>query len=176
MKLSLLTAALLLAGTSLVYAHCGKCPGDAAKADGKADAKATCPAAGACALKPGDAATPAKAAEEKHAYGTVDTNALKALLKAKTPLLLLDARSGKWDDGQRLPGAKALSPDASDADIGTALPDKGALVVTYCSNLKCPASKMLAERLVKLGYTNVMKYPDGIAAWLADGNAVDKAK
>ena len=106
---------------------------------------------------------------------SIDAKGLKALLDTKAPMVLLDARSGKYDDGQRIPGAKQMNPDATDADIAKAAPSKDALIVAYCTSLKCPASKMLAENLVKLGYKNVIKYPGGIEEWVKLGNPVEKA-
>ena len=124
-----------------------------------------------CAPKPAEDA----AKTEQHAYGILDSAALKALVTAKTPMVLVDARTPKWDDGRRIPGALYVPADSDDAAIAKALPDKNALIVAYCTNLQCPASKMLAEKLVKSGYKNVMKYPDGLEGWIAAGNAVTEA-
>ena len=96
------------------------------------------------------------------------------MIQAKVALKIFDARSGKYDDGQRIPGAQQLSPDADEAVIAKAIPGKDELVVTYCAGVKCPASKALADRLKKLGYSNVIEYPQGIAGWLEAGKAVDK--
>ncbi len=125
---------------------------------------------GAC----GSVKTEVKADAKDHvaSYGTVDTSGLKKLVDVKTPLVLVDARSGKWDDGKRIPGAIAVAPDASAETIAEALPDKDQLIVTYCSNLKCPASKVLSESLIKLGYKNVLKYPEGIQGWIEAGQPV----
>lgn len=129
-----------------------------------------CCGGGTCALEKQAGTAAAK-------EGSIGTAALKTLLDAKAPSAVLDARSGKYDDGRRIPGARQLSPDAEEAVITQALPDKKALIVTYCAGLKCPASKMLADRLKKLGYSNVLEYPEGIAGWAEAGNAVEqKAK
>ena len=55
------------------------------------------------------------------------------------------------------------------------IPTKDTLVVTYCSNLKCPASAQLASALRKQGYSNILEYPVGIEGWVAAGNEVEKA-
>ena len=107
-------------------------------------------------------------------YGTIDPAALKSMLDAQAKVVLVDARSAKWDDGKRIPGAISLTSDASEADIATALPNKDAAIVTYCSSEKCPASATLAERLTALGYGNVVKYPQGIEAWINAGNVVSE--
>jgi rhodanese-related sulfurtransferase len=107
--------------------------------------------------------------------GVITTDALRALIRAKSAMTLLDARSGKYDDGNRIPGAKALAPDASEVLVKSTLPDKQMLVITYCVNPKCPASHELTKRLRQLGYTNVLEYYEGIEAWMAAGNPVEKA-
>jgi rhodanese-related sulfurtransferase len=127
-----------------------------------------------CMAAPAPPATPA-AAPVAH-YGEIDTAALAAMVMAKTPMVILDARSGKYDDGRRLPGAKQLAPDATPAEVAKAIPAKDTLVVVYCSNLKCPASKHLAEQLLKLGHSNVLKYPQGIEEWVATGHPVENPK
>jgi rhodanese-related sulfurtransferase len=105
---------------------------------------------------------------------TINTAGLKALLDADAKLTLLDARSGKYDDGRRIPGAKQLTGEATAEQAAAAVSDKNGLVVTYCSNPKCPASARLAKRLKELGYTNVIEYPAGIAGWTDAGNPVNK--
>ena len=90
--------------------------------------------------------------------------------------VILDARSGKWDDGKRIPGAKSLSSSASEADISKMLPDKKQAIVTYCANTKCPASKMLATKLIGMGYTNVSEYAPGIKGWVEAGKPIEMAK
>lgn len=135
---------------------------------GKAAGDATCPS-GACGLKAapmGDGNATVAGAKQ----AVLNTAALSALLRAKTPVTILDARAGKWDDGKRIPGAKTVNASSSADEIAAAAPDKAALVVTYCSNLQCPASGKLAEKLRTLGYSNVMEYPEGIAGWIAGGN------
>jgi len=111
--------------------------------------------------------------EMKHEIAVINTAGLKALIDAKTSFVLIDARSGKWDDGKRIPGAKTLDASASDEKIAEMLPDKSALIVTYCGGLKCPASNQLAERLAKMGYSNVIEYPEGIAGWMDKGHKVE---
>jgi len=102
----------------------------------------------------------------------INTSALKALIQSGVKLTLVDARVGKFDDGRRIPNALNLGPDAKDSDIASALTAKDALIVSYCANLKCPASRRLAARLATLGYTHVLEYPQGIEGWASEGNLV----
>lgn len=105
----------------------------------------------------------------------LDLNEFTKVVDNKSAVIL-DARSGKWDDGRRVPGAKSLSSSSSEAEINKMLPDKKQAVVTYCSNTKCPASKMLATKLIGMGYTNVSEYAPGIKGWVEAGKPIEMAK
>jgi len=111
----------------------------------------------------------------KKEFKTVSSDELRNIVKNKSSLIF-DARTGKYDTGERIPGAKTLSADSSADEVVKAIPDKNASIVTYCANLQCPASNNLANHLKKLGYTNIMEYPEGIEGWIKDGNKVDKVK
>jgi len=91
-------------------------------------------------------------------------------------MVIFDARSGKYDDGRRIPGAKSLSAESTAEEVAKLIPAKGALVVTYCTNTHCPASSMLAAHLRKLGYANVVEYPYGIEGWAAADMKVEMQK
>ena len=106
----------------------------------------------------------------------INTPALKALVDSGVSLTLVDARTGKYDDGRRIPNALNLGPDAKDEEIAGMLKAKDALIVSYCANLKCPASRELAKKLTAMGYTHVLEYPQGIEGWSKAGNPVTQAK
>lgn len=107
---------------------------------------------------------------------TVNTLGLKTLINSGVPLTILDARSGKYDDGKRIAGALSLNAESKAEEIAKVLPKKDALIVTYCSNLKCPASNALYNHLKSLGYTNLIEYPEGIQGWIEAGNPVKAVK
>ncbi len=111
-----------------------------------------------------------------HGYDVIDTTGLKKLLSSDQKVTIVDARSGKWDDGRRIGNAQQLAANASADEIAKALPNKDAKIVAYCTSTKCPASATLAHKLVDLGYKNVVKYPAGVDGWQAAGNAVNNTK
>ena len=94
--------------------------------------------------------------------GHIDTNGLAMLISSGVPLVILDARSSKWDDGKRISSAKTLTAEATPEQASKAIPSKQSLVVVYCSNTECGASSRLAQRLSELGYSNILKYEGGI--------------
>ncbi|MEW6712041.1 MAG: rhodanese-like domain-containing protein, partial [Candidatus Riflebacteria bacterium] len=73
-------------------------------------------------------------------------------------------------------GALSLNAESKPEEIAKVLPKKEALIVAYCSNLQCPASKMLYKHLKSLGYTNVLKYPEGLQGWKDAGYPIKPAK
>ncbi|HMP76291.1 MAG TPA: rhodanese-like domain-containing protein [Kiritimatiellia bacterium] len=124
----------------------------------------------ACAVDKAACGTEAKI--DKVKVGKIDTAALNQKIQSGAAFTLIDARTAKWDDGRRLPGAISMSAESTDEQIVAALPDKAASIVTYCSNEKCPASDTLAARLIGLGYENVVKYPQGLDGWAESGHGV----
>jgi rhodanese-related sulfurtransferase len=163
---------------------CGPAAGAAAVKPAPTCAKSTCGKAKACASKcgkkakgcPAGCTKPCCAPKEASEAAVIDTHTLQALLAAGTKVTVLDARSGKWDDGRRVPGATALAAGSTAEQAAAVIPSKDSLVVTYCSNLQCPASGMLAANLKTLGYKNILEYSAGIEGWAKHGNPVEQAK
>ncbi len=106
----------------------------------------------------------------------INTTVLENLLESNLPMVLLDARSGKWDDKTRIPGAQSLNDKSTKDEVEKMIKTKDTLVITYCANLKCLASKNLYIHLKKLGYKNVMEYPFGMECWLESGNDIEMAE
>jgi len=111
----------------------------------------------------------------KEGFIIISTEELEAIVADKSAVIL-DARSGKYDDGRRVPGALSLNDKSTASEISKVVKTKDQKVVTYCANPKCPASARLAKHLKKLGYTNVVEYPLGIQGWAAAGKKIEQAK
>ncbi len=110
-------------------------------------------------------------------YREIQTEALSKLVRSANPsLMIVDARTIQMDDGRRIPGAKTIPVNATIENITANLPDKEAMIVVYCTNAECPASSLLAGRLVRMGYKNVWKYAGGIDEWEAKGQKIEKGK
>jgi rhodanese-related sulfurtransferase len=139
-----------------------------------------CPVTGACSTTaPKKACGPGckkPCCAGKGEIAEINTSGLKALLDSGAKVYVLDARSGKYDDGRRIPGAESLSAKATEKEAKKAVRSKDALVVTYCAGLKCPASAMLAKRLKEFGYKNVIEYRHGIQGWTDAGHPVTAVK
>lgn len=72
-----------------------------------------------------------------------------------------------------LPGAINIPHTDVDELAPALLPDRGAAIVTYCSNTACQNSSIVQAQLVAMGYTNVRKYAEGKQDWQEAGLALE---
>src|SRR5210317_473029 len=115
-KLSIVSvlAFALMNVSALACGTCAPCKAKKAEAAKEADAKKAC--CGKCGGDKAKAHSHAKGEAHSHAKA-IDTKTMAAKVKEGKAVIILDARSGKWDDGKRIPGAKQLAPDADDKTI-----------------------------------------------------------
>ena len=89
----------------------------------------------------------------------------KALMDSESGYIIIDARTQEEYDQGHIPRA-ILIPEYEIADRAEKeLPDKNQLILVYCRSGR--RSKIAAEELVKLGYTNVKEF-GGIIDWEYD--------
>jgi rhodanese-related sulfurtransferase len=86
---------------------------------------------------------------------------------------VVDALPGSYFAQAHLPGAVNLFVEEAAERAAEVLPDRGAAIVTYCSNVSCPNSEGVARTLTRLGYTNVRKYREGIQDWVEAGLPIE---
>ena len=95
-------------------------------------------------------------------YDQISGAEAKALMDSESGYIIIDARTQEEYDEGHIPGA-ILIPEYEIADRATnELPDKDQLILVYCRSGR--RSKIAAEELVKLGYTNVKEF-GGIIDW-----------
>lgn len=86
----------------------------------------------------------------------------KALMDSQTNYIIIDARTqSEYDDGH-IPGAILIPEYEIKERAKNELPDKNQLILVYCRSGR--RSKIAAEALVQLGYTNVKEF-GGIIDW-----------
>ena len=95
-------------------------------------------------------------------YEQISGAEAKALMDSESGYIIIDARTQEEYDQGHIPGA-ILIPEYEIADRAEKeLPDKDQLILVYCRSGR--RSKIAAEELVKLGYTNVREF-GGIIDW-----------
>ena len=95
-------------------------------------------------------------------YEQINGAEAKALIDRESGYIIIDARTQSEYDEGHIPGA-ILIPEYEIAQRAeNELPDKNQLILVYCRSGR--RSKIAAEELVKLGYTNVKEF-GGIIDW-----------
>ena len=90
---------------------------------------------------------------------------IKKLMDEKQPYTLIDARPKRVTDKGVIPTALAISDTEFDKNVDKLPADKASLVIYYCGGLECVLSDQSADKARKLGYTNVVTYPEGYPEW-----------
>ena len=99
---------------------------------------------------------------------------LRELVDANAAIVVETLPASYFEDAH-IPGAINIPHTEVRALAPGMLPDKDALIVTYCANLPCPNSRVAAQVLAKLGYTNVREYAEGKDDWRAAGLPLEQA-
>ncbi len=102
----------------------------------------------------------------------INTYALKSLIDLTVAPMLVNAKTGRYDDCRPILVVIKLRPETKDAGLQSVLESKDAMIALYCPNPLCPASRQLAERLTTLGYTHVLEYPQGVGKCSGESNMV----
>jgi rhodanese-related sulfurtransferase len=123
-------------------------------------------------MYPATIAEPEKLAATRPAV--IGTEALGVLVRAGVPMVILDARGGQGD--ARVRGAHVVPAKPDEKTVAALVPNKDALIVTYCGGPKCPLSVNLAAHLRGFGYRNVLEYREGIEGWVAAGLPVEGSR
>ena len=90
---------------------------------------------------------------------------IKKLMDEKQPYTLIDARPKRVTDKGVIPTALAISDTDFDKNLDKLPADKASLLIYYCGGLECVLSDSSADKARKLGYTNVVTYPEGYPEW-----------
>ena len=98
-------------------------------------------------------------------YRQITMQEAAQLMKTEQNYILLDVRSDMEYSAGHIPGAVLLPNETIGSDPIPQLPDQNQLIMVYCRSGN--RSKQAAEKLVRLGYTNVVEI-GGIHSWEGD--------
>ena len=108
-------------------------------------------------------------------FRRINREEIQTYLKTRTPMILVEALPEKYYRDGHLPGAIHLPHDQVRVLAVERLPDKSAFIVVYCANEPCQNSRIAAQTLDAMGYTNVGEYVEGKQDWIEAGLAVEKS-
>ena len=96
------------------------------------------------------------------AYMNITTEEAKQIMDTAEGFIILDVRTQEEYDEGHIPGAILIPNTEIEARAEEMLTDKDQLILVYCRSGR--RSKLAAEILVELGYTNIREF-GGIIDW-----------
>ena len=96
------------------------------------------------------------------AYVNITAEETKEIMDTEEGYIILDVRTQEEYDEGHIPGAIVISHEEIEEKAEGMLPDKNQLLLVYCRSGR--RSKIAAEALVELGYTNIKEF-GGIIDW-----------
>ena len=115
--------------------------------------------------KPSDSSDGEGEEKQKGTYRQISAGEAASLMKTETGYIILDVRRADEFEEGNIPGAINIPNETIGAEEISALPDKAQLILVYCRSGR--RSKEAAEKLVKLGYTNIVEF-GGILDWTGE--------
>ena len=104
----------------------------------------------------------AKENDQEAAYMNITAEEAKQIMDSEDGYIILDARTQEEYDQGHIPGAIVISHEEIMEKAEDVLTDKDQLILVYCRSGR--RSKIAAEALVELGYTNIREF-GGIIDW-----------
>ena len=95
-------------------------------------------------------------------YMNITAEEAKQIIDTEEGYIILDTRTHEEYDEGHIPGAIVIPHDEIKEKAEQLLPDKNQLLLVYCRSGR--RSKLAAEALVELGYTNIKEF-GGIIDW-----------
>ena len=107
----------------------------------------------------------------KKTYRPITREEAVTMLEEETGYTILDVRTAQEYSEKHIPGAINIANESIGTEDIPELPDKDQLILVYCRSGN--RSKQASEKLVKLGYTNIVEI-GGINSWPGETVAGDK--
>ena len=99
---------------------------------------------------------------QTNTYRQINMDEAVTMMAQETGYIILDVRRADEFAEGHIPGAINVANESIGTDEIPELPDKKQLIMVYCRSGR--RSKEAAEKLVKLGYTNIVEF-GGILDW-----------
>lgn len=121
-------------------------------------------------------------AVEEGGYPLVSTEELKSWLDNKEDLILIDTMPAQHYKSKRIPTALNaelpvaygdVTPEQREAFVSLLGNDKNKKIVIYCGFVGCERSHVGALIAKEEGFTNVVRHPGGIIAWIDAGYDIE---
>lgn len=98
-------------------------------------------------------------------YRQISMEEAVTMMEEETGYIILDVRTAQEYSEKHIPGAINIANESIGTEDIPELPDKEQLILVYCRSGN--RSKQASEKLVKLGYTNIVEF-GGINDWTGE--------
>ena len=105
------------------------------------------------------------AQSEESTYRQVNAEEAAAMMEEESDYIILDVRTSEEYREKHIPGAINIPNETIGTEDIPELPDMEQLILVYCRSGN--RSKQASEKLVKLGYTNIVEF-GGINDWTGE--------
>ena len=105
------------------------------------------------------------AQSEESTYRQVNAEEAATMMEEESGYIILDVRTAQEYSEKHIPGAINIPNETIGTEDIPELPDKEHLILVYCRSGN--RSKQASEKLVKLGYTNIVEF-GGINDWTGE--------
>ena len=100
--------------------------------------------------------------DQEAVYVNITAEEAKRIMDTEVGYIILDVRTQEEYDQGHIPGAIVISHEEIEEKAEQVLTDKEQLILVYCRSGR--RSKIAAEALAELGYTNIKEF-GGIIDW-----------
>ena len=107
----------------------------------------------------------------ENTYRQITMEEAVTMMEEETGYTILDVRTAQEYSEKHIPGAINIANESIGTEDIPELPDTDQLILVYCRSGN--RSKQASEKLVKLGYTNIVEI-GGINSWPGETVAGDK--
>ena len=105
------------------------------------------------------------AQSEESTYRQINAEEAAAIMEEESSYIILDVRTAQEYSEKHIPRAINIPNETIGTEDIPELPDKEQLILVYCRSGN--RSKQASEKLVKLGYTNIVEF-GGINDWTGE--------
>ena len=105
------------------------------------------------------------AQSEESTYRQINAEEAATMMEEESSYIILDVRTAQEYSEKHITGAINIPNEAIGTEDIPELPDKEQLILVYCRSGN--RSKQASEKLVKLGYTNIVEF-GGINDWTGE--------
>lgn len=103
------------------------------------------------------------AQSEESTYRQINAEEAATMMEEESSYIILDVRTAQEYSEKHIPSAINIPNETINTEDIPEMPDKEQLILVYCRSGN--RSKQAAEKLVKLGYTNIVEF-GGINDWM----------